>query len=210
MPLVIPPAETAALIEVGAQFYARGWAYATSGNYSLRFSAQPLRLLITASGKDKGRLTPADFTVVDERGVAVDAAFPRPSAETLLHAVAMRQPEIGAVLHTHSVWNTLLSERSAKEGSVALTGYEMLKALEGIATHEATVRLRIFENTQDISALAREVAAVFASNAAELRHGFLIRGHGLYTWGSDLAAARRHAEGLEFLLEVTGRSAFPA
>jgi methylthioribulose-1-phosphate dehydratase len=36
-------------------------------------------------------------------------------------------------------------------------------------------------------------------------HAFLLRGHGLYTWGTDVTQAVRHVEILEFLLEVTGR-----
>jgi methylthioribulose-1-phosphate dehydratase len=36
-------------------------------------------------------------------------------------------------------------------------------------------------------------------------HGFLIRGHGLYTWGRDVAEAKRHLEILEFLFEMIGR-----
>jgi methylthioribulose-1-phosphate dehydratase len=37
-------------------------------------------------------------------------------------------------------------------------------------------------------------------------HGFLLRGHGLYTWGANQADARRHVEIFEFLLEVVGRT----
>lgn len=205
MVLPIPQAEAAALIETGAQFYARGWSYATSSNYSVRLSRDPLRLLITASGRDKGRLTSGDFVVVDENGRAVDEAHPKPSAETLLHVVAAQREEIGAVLHTHSVWNTLLSERFAKSGAVTLTGYEMQKGLAGITSHEEKIRLEIFANTQDIPALAETAATRLADPSNPLRHGYLIRGHGLYTWGRDLVEARRHVEALEFLFEVIGR-----
>ena len=37
-------------------------------------------------------------------------------------------------------------------------------------------------------------------------HGFLLRRHGLYTWGEDVAQAKRHLEIVEFLLEVVGRT----
>jgi methylthioribulose-1-phosphate dehydratase len=37
-------------------------------------------------------------------------------------------------------------------------------------------------------------------------HGFLLAKHGLYTWGRDLAEARRHIEIHEFLFEVVARS----
>ena len=65
----------------------------------------------------------------------------------------------------------------------------------------------IFENTQDIAALAKDVAAMMQDTESEnqLTHGYLIRRHGLYTWGKDLAEARRHIEIYEFLFEVLAR-----
>jgi len=78
----------------------------------------------------------------------------------------------------------------------------MLKGLSGIKTHETTFNLVIFPNTQDIAALSQEVEARLLDPENPLRHGFLLSGHGLYTWGQDVAEARRHVEVLEFLLEV--------
>jgi methylthioribulose-1-phosphate dehydratase len=37
-------------------------------------------------------------------------------------------------------------------------------------------------------------------------HGFLLSRHGLYTWGRDLAEARRHVEIFEFLFECVARN----
>jgi methylthioribulose-1-phosphate dehydratase len=121
--------------------------------------------------------------------------------------VLARSAGAGAVLHTHSVWGTLLSEASVERGSLSLGGYEMLKALTGVTTHESTVQLDVFPNTQDIPDLAARVEARLGDPVNPLRHGFLIAGHGLYTWGRDVAEARRHIEALEFLFEVTGRKA---
>jgi len=61
----------------------------------------------------------------------------------------------------------------------------------------------IVENSQDIPTMAREVEAMLAERPDA--HAFLIRRHGLYTWGSDLSEAVRHVEILEFLFEVMGR-----
>ena len=58
-------------------------------------------------------------------------------------------------------------------------------------------------NTQDYARMTRDVVDELARHPAA--HGLLLRGHGLYTWGRDLAEARRHVEALEFLFEVTGR-----
>ena len=199
-------AAAAALQDVGALFYSRGWSVGTSSNYSVVLNRDPLKLLLTASGKDKRSLTREDFLIVDENGEAAEATKMKPSAETLLHVVAARQPGVGAVLHTHSVWATMLSDIHFSEGGLKIEGYEMLKGLAGITTHETRYWLDIFENTQDIAALARQVRAKFADPKTPLRHGYLIRRHGLYTWGKDLAEARRHVEIFEFLLEVVGRT----
>lgn len=195
------------LIEVGADFHRRGWSLATSSNYSVVSGRDPLRLLLTASGKHKGQLTPTDFVIVDETGRLAVVSDERPSAETMLHVTLARQPGVGAVLHTHSVWGTLVSDWRHEAGFVRLAGYEMLKGLEGISTHETALDVPIFDNTQDISGLAAQVERRLAD--PDLRYGFLIHRHGLYTWGRDLAEARRHVEVFEFLLEVVGRGMEP-
>ena len=196
--------EVASLIEVGNEFHRRGWSLATSSNYSAVLDRDPFRLLVTASGRDKSRLTPDDFVVIDELGLPTEGES-RPSAEAHLHLAAAVRPEIGAVLHTHSVWGTLLSDVFHEQGVLELHGYEMIKGLEGVVTHDHTLRIPIFENTQDIPSLAVMVRDYFTSPEGPYFYGFLIRRHGLYTWGRDLQDARRHVEALEFLFEVRGR-----
>ncbi|HEV2971153.1 MAG TPA: methylthioribulose 1-phosphate dehydratase [Pirellulales bacterium] len=199
----------AALVDVGSYLHSRGWSLATSSNYSVVLSRDPLRLLLTASGKDKGRLKRTDFVVVDETGRAVAPTDQRPSAETLLHVALAQQQGVGAVLHTHSVWGTLVSDWRREAGFVRIADYEMLKGLEGIHTHEHALDVPIFDNTQDIAALAAQVEARLADRVHPLQYGFLIHRHGLYTWGRDLDEARRHVEVFEFLFEVVGRSMEP-
>ena len=180
--------------------YARGWAPGTSGNFSATVSRDPPRLAITASGIDKGTLTVDDIVEIDGNGRVLSGSG-QPSAESSLHLAIVRACGAGAVLHTHSIWSTLISE--AAEGGVAIEGYEMLKGLERVATHEHREWLPVFENTQDWTAAAPEVEGFLAEHPDT--HGFLIRRHGLYTWGRDLAEAKRHVETLEFLFEVIGR-----
>lgn len=194
-----------ALRETGAYFWQQGWSLGTSSNYSVVLAQEPLELLITASGKDKGKLTRADFVRVGRDGKATSPGQPKSSAETLLHVVAAEQPDVGAVLHTHSVWGTLLSDHYFGQGGFEISGYEMLKGLEGVTTHEHMQWVPIFENTQHIPDLAEQVREAFADPDRPLRHGYLIRRHGLYTWGRDLEEARRHIEIFEFLFEVTAR-----
>jgi methylthioribulose-1-phosphate dehydratase len=189
------------IAELARLCYARGWAPGTSGNFSAVVSRDPLRFAITASGVDKGTLAAGDIVEIDQHGRAV-AGTGRPSAEASLHLAIARARGAGAVLHTHSIWSTILSDAAAEDG-LAIEGYEMLKGLEGVASHDHREWLPILENTQDWAAEAPRVEGLLAEHRAA--HGFLIRRHGLYTWGRDLAEAKRHVETLEFLFEVIGR-----
>jgi methylthioribulose-1-phosphate dehydratase len=193
------------LCATGADFHRRGWSLGTSSNYSVVVRRDPLELMVTVSGKDKGRLTPDDFVLVGAEGRPVEPGAPSSSAETMLHVVLAEQPGVGAVLHTHSVAATVLSGERLAAGEVRLEGYEMLKGLTDHGTHEAVERLPIFPNTQDIPQLAAEVRQRLADPERPLRHGFLISKHGLYAWGVDIAEARRHVEVFEFLLECESR-----
>lgn len=193
------------LAECGRNFYQRGWVLGTSGNFSAVVESDPLRLLITASGNDKGQLTSEQFVELDETGRVV-AGSGKPSDETSLHLTLVRQRGAKSVLHTHSVWTTLLSNAFADEGGIKISGLEMLKGLSGVRTHEHEEWLPILENSQDMNALAKELSALL-TNQPNI-HGVLLRGHGLYTWGASIQEAKRHIEIFEFLLEVTGRTRF--
>jgi methylthioribulose-1-phosphate dehydratase len=194
------------LRNAGRVFWNRGWSLGTSSNYSVVVNRDPLTLLVTASGKDKSQLRADDFVLVDVEGRPTLPDQPKSSAETLLHCVAaQRIAGVGAVLHTHSVWSTLLSQRFAAQGGILIEGFEMLKGLSGVTTHQHREWLPIFNNTQDIPVLAAEVTAELAKPDTRLVHGYLIRGHGIYTWGKNLDEAFRQIEILEFLLECLGR-----
>lgn len=193
------------LRDFGHMAWQRGWSLGTSSNYSVVDSRSPLELIVTASGMDKGRLRRCDFVRVGDNGLATTDGQPKSSAETGLHVVAARQPGVGAILHTHSIWSTLLSDYYYAQGGFEIEGYEMLKGLSGIATHQTSVWIEIFDNTQDIPALSEKVAERFSDSKRPLRHGYLIRRHGLYTWGRDLNEARRHIEIFEFLFECVAR-----
>jgi methylthioribulose-1-phosphate dehydratase len=190
------------LVATGRALHARGWALGTSGNFSAVVRREPLVLAITRSGVDKGRLSASDILEVDENGLPLEAEA-KPSDETVVHLTVVRERGAGSVLHTHSVWNTLVSEAAGDAGGLAIAGYEMLKGLSGVATHEHSEWLPVVPNTQDYERMAKDVKAALARNPQA--HGLLLRGHGLYAWGSDLAEAQRHVEVLEFLLEVEGR-----
>jgi methylthioribulose-1-phosphate dehydratase len=182
-----------AIVHAGRRMDRRGWVPATAGNISVRLAAE--RIAITRSGGHKGFLEADDVMQVDLDGAPLTTNG-RPSAETLLHCQLYRRlPETGAVVHGHSVAGTALS--MTYPGPIPLSGYEVLKVFEGQSTHEATLNLPVFDNDQDIARLA---AVVDPHIVAGLPIGYLIRGHGCYVWGPDMAVAMARLEGLEFLL----------
>lgn len=183
------------LVRAGAYLFSRGWVPATSGNFSARLPGD--EFAITVSGRHKGHLTSDDIMRVDGDGQPV-ATDKRPSAETLLHTQLYAcYPQAGAVLHTHSRNATLLSRKV--KGTLVLEGYELLKAFRGVDTHEATVVVPVFPNDQDIPRLATQVEAWLATHPHTW--GYLIAGHGLYTWGVDMEETLRHLEAFEFLFD---------
>jgi methylthioribulose-1-phosphate dehydratase len=183
------------IVSTARELAARGWTPATSGNFSMRLDKA--HAAITVSGLDKGRLTETGVMVVDLDGRPM-ATGQRPSAETVLHTrLYRRDAEIGCVLHTHSLVQTVASRVFAPSGGVRLEGYELAKAIAGTTTHEAVIELPILANSQDIPAMARQVEALVDTGPLS---GYLIAGHGLYAWGRDLAEARRHLEAFEFML----------
>ncbi len=166
------------LAEIGRGFYARGWVLGTSGNFSVVISRKPLRLAITSTGLDKGALSAKQFLEIDETANVVRGEG-RPSAEALLHLAIVRNVEGGAVLHTHSVWSTVLSGTHARHGGIALEGYEMLKGLAAVETHKHREWLPILENSRDVVELADRVTSTLRETPGI--HGFLLQAHGLYT-----------------------------
>jgi methylthioribulose-1-phosphate dehydratase len=184
-----------ALCRVCRLFGERQWCLATSGNFSMRADAS--HCLITQSGKDKTQLAVNDLMTCDLNGVPTDTRL-KPSAETALHTCLYRLDErIAAVLHTHSVAATVMSRAAAAE--LEFSGFEMQKAIAGVGSHDCSIALPVFDNTQDMPLLADTLRGRAADGPLSVP-GFLVRGHGLYAWGTSLIEAQRHAEGFEFLL----------
>jgi len=182
-------------------FGSRGWTPATSSNFSVRLDGN--HCAVTISGRDKTRLTADDLMVVNLAGEAVDGPTgARPSAEAGLHlSLYRREPTVGAVLHTHAP-NSVLTTRLAPDAEkISLQGYELLKAFAGVTSHDVTLDIPIIANSQDIDALA--AAADRRLDAHEgICWTYLIRDHGAYAWGPDLASTLRHLEALDYLLGI--------
>ena len=175
----------------------KGWTPATSSNFSMRVDAD--HAAITMSGRDKGKLDRDDIMLIDLAGNAVGSDA-RPSAETALHTQLYRRwPTVGAVLHTHSRTQSVASRLFAAQGMIRLQGWELQKAISGHDTHEGVLEIPVFPNTQHMPELVARVDAWL--EGGQSLHAYLIDGHGIYTWGHDMAQALRHLEALEFLLD---------
>jgi methylthioribulose-1-phosphate dehydratase len=191
----VPAAVAEAIVAAGRRLDALGFVPATAGNFSIRLDER--RLAVTVSGRHKGFLTTDDVMVVDLEGRAEDPSK-RSSAETLLHCgIYRRFPAAGAILHGHSIANTVLS-RAAGNG-ITLAGYELLKAFPGLATHDAAVTLPVVPNDQDIPRMQRGLDALW-DGSADVPPGYLIAGHGSYVWAPDMPGALMRLEALEFML----------
>lgn len=192
---MIPEHVAQSIVAAGRRLDRFGWVPATAGNFSVRLG--PRRLAVTVSGRHKGFLGQDDVMAVDLDGVAQDPAK-RSSAETLLHCgIYRRFPEAGAVLHAHSVPNTVLSMRAGNR--LTLAGYELLKAFPGLSTHDAAVPVPVVDNDQDVARMQRGLDALW-DGMGDPPPGYLIRGHGCYVWARDMPAALARLEALEFML----------
>lgn len=186
------------LVDVSRNFAAKGWFPATSGNLSIKLSHDPLVFGVTASGKDKENLQTSDILFVDGDSKAVEPTLLKPSAETLVHAEVYKRigGGAGSVLHVHTIYNNLLSEICAEAGKITFTGMELIKGLN-IWEEDAVIDIPIVENYADIPKLAAEIGKRLDPRVP----GVLIRNHGIYAWGEDVFAAKRHVQAFEFMFQ---------
>ncbi len=191
------------LIEAITFFSNRGWSSATSTNYSVRSSYNSSNYIISRSGVDKSRFDYKDLILIDQEGKILapfDIQGVKSSAETEIHTdIYARFPEAQCVLHTHSVMDTVLSMFFLKDGHLKIEGLELLKGLDGNETHDLTEIVPIVPNSQHIPDIIRDMEENFKIHPHI--HGFLIAGHGLYTWGKNIATAKRHIETYQYLFE---------
>lgn len=190
----------AALIDVGREFYGRGWMLGTAGNLSVRTGDDPLRYTVTASGGHKGRLQPHDF-VTFGLGMSEPSSDRKPSAETVVHDLLYATRAPGAILHVHSPYAVLAGRHLVEDGAVDLTGWEYVKGL-GFWDEGAVVRAPVVPNHHGLVELGDAVA-----EAASDVPCVLVDGHGVYAWGDTVHAAQRHVECLEALCQLVWESA---
>ena len=193
----------AELSGIKAALAARGWFPATSGNLSMRVGAErdgQFAFVVTASGKDKSVQTPEDFLLVDSLGRPIEPTHLKPSAETSIHCEIYRLTGCGAIFHVHTVFNNVVSELFAERGAVPVEGVELIKAFN-IWDEDARIDVPILPNFADVP----KIAALIEQRINPAVPGILLRKHGIYAWGADAFAAKRHLEAFEFLFEYVYR-----
>jgi methylthioribulose-1-phosphate dehydratase len=181
------------MIDAARDFYRFGWMHAASGNLSARKNKSSI--LITASRVHKRDLTPEDFVTIDLKGKSDDDAAP--SMDTEVHLALHRLTEgTGAVYHVHHLAAALCSDRDQKAGRTFFDSLEMLRAF-GIEEEGATAEIPILDNLRDRSEMADQIEEVLKEDrripCINVKH------HGIYVWGPDPEATRRHLEACAYL-----------
>lgn len=190
----------AALAAEASRFSGYGWMRGTSGNLSVVVDRDPLVLAVTASGLDKSELTDRDVVLIDAAGESLDPGDPRPpSAEAGLHAHIAARTGANAVFHVHA-FDAVVAGHRWPEG-VEIRDMEMLKGI-GHRAHDETVTIPVIRNHQDMTVEAAWFDEVYLPGTAEVPEvpALIVASHGIYAWGADVAAARRHLEITEWLL----------
>lgn len=186
---------------------------ATSSNFSIRPKKENV-LLITKSGLHKRNLNPSHFIRTNLAGVPLHSQSPKPSDETLLHAMIYRNLNtVNAVLHCHAPElesvtlekSKLLTSNENKQplcGYFILHGHEILKAL-GLKTHLEDFYLPIIQNDQDMEKLSNVIEKNFFAHQQKLPLcAFLLENHGIYCFGNSVHQAELKLEAILHLLNI--------
>lgn len=175
------------LLNVTRRLSACGLNRGTSGNASVRVAEG---FLVTPSGMEIEAMTPHDMVLMDMHGEFHGER--QPSSEWRFHHDILRaRPEIGAVIHTHSMFATTMAclQRDIPpfHYMIALTGADTIRCAP----------YALF-GSQSLSDAA--VAALQGSKAC------LLANHGMIALGEDLEKAYAVAVEVETLCEQYWRA----
>ena len=176
-------------MEYGCRLVERGLTRGTGGNVSV-LSRESGLFAISPSGMDYFETRPEDVVVLDMAGGVADGAR-KPSSEVEMHRLLyLGREDVGAVVHTHSVYATAVS--CTREAQA-----------EGLPPAHCAVALA----GGDVRCTAyypfgtRELAEA-ACEGMRGRFAVLLGNHGLLAAGPDVGHAFALAEQLEFVCEV--------
>lgn len=187
------------VVEANLELVRKGLVLYTFGNASGIAREQGL-IAIKPSGVAYEKLKPADIVVTDLDGAMVDGDM-RPSSDLPTHVLLYKEfPSIGGVAHTHSEFATSWAQAGRPipclgtthadyfHGPVPVTDPLTDREIDG--DYEKNTGVAICRRFRDID--PQSVPAV------------LVRGHGPFCWGGDVAAAAHNA----VILESVARMAY--
>lgn len=172
------------IVDAAQQMTLAGHSPGTSGNVSARM---PSGFLITPTGAEAGELTPDDVVALDAEGAPLRGPR-KPSTEWPMHAALYAtRPEVGAVVHCHSRFATILS--CTRRGIPAI--HYMVAVTGGFDVPCAPYA------TFGTRALSDAICGAMGERSA-----CLMANHGQIAVGPDLRHAVRMAEEVERLAET--------
>ena len=181
--------ERTAVVQAAQQLLRLGLVAATSGNVSMRLEGDEKEgiIAVTPAGTDYGTMTPEDIVVVDY-DVDVIEGNTVPSSESLTHvAVYKARSDISAVIHTHSIYASVL----------AVAGVPLPPILDELVAYlggPVEVAEYGFPSTEDLGEKAIQ--------AMGERNAVFIRNHGVLAAGRDMPDALRACELVERAAQI--------
>lgn len=177
----------------------RGHSPATSGNYSIRSSEDLNCAYVSESGFDKSTFTEMNFIPVDIHSVKkiIESDTRKTSDETEVHLAIYRKTNANCVLHSHMQSALLFCDLHKGKAFADIKNLELLKGFSGIKTHDISIQIPIFENTQDITTLSKviEPSLTLDQNC----YAILLQGHGIYVFGKSVKETKKHLEVFEYI-----------
>jgi L-ribulose-5-phosphate 4-epimerase len=181
---------------------AEGLVVETWGNASGIDREQGL-VVIKPSGVAYVGMKPEHMVVVAlDTGRVVESTL-QPSSDTPTHLVLYRAfPQIGGVVHTHSLYATAWAQ--ARQ---AIPAFGTTQADYWFGEVPCTRRLRTAEIHSQYEAHTGQVIVERFRDLDPLEHpAVLVASHGPFTWGRDVAAAVRNAVVLEFVARLASET----
>jgi L-ribulose-5-phosphate 4-epimerase len=162
-------------------------------------------IVIKPSGVPYDGMAPKHMVVVSLKTGEVVEGKLKPSSDTPTHLVLYRAfPEIGGVVHTHSLYATAWSQ--ACQG---LPAYGTTQADYWYGDVPCTRKMKPAEIQQDYEANTGEVIVATFRNLKfdPMQHpAVLVASHGPFTWGKDAHGAVHNAVVLEFIARLNSET----
>lgn len=175
----------AQLVDYGKQLVASGLVQGTWGNLSARLD--DTYMLVTPSGLDYARLTPADMVKVNMRTLEYEGGL-KPTSEKSLHAaIYQNRPDIGGIIHTHSKYCCVY----------AAARRDLPIPADRQTAFQSPIKLASYAPPGSKS-LTKNTAAAVGDN-----YGAIMAGHGMIACGRDLTAAFQNCKQLEAIAEAS-------